>query len=49
MEDTSLKNVCVKCNIEKSISRFPKNRSQCKDCDNEIRRLKYNNDKEYLI
>ena len=49
MADTSLTIVCVKCNTEKSILRFRKNRSQCKDCNNEIRRLKYNNDKEYRI
>jgi len=49
MADTSLTIVCVKCNNEKSILRFRKNRSQCKDCNNEIRRLKYNNDKEYRM
>ena len=49
MADTNPKNVCVKCNIEKSVLRFPKNRSQCKDCDNEIKRLKYKEDEEYRI
>ena len=49
MADTNPKIVCVKCNIEKSVLRFPKNRSQCKDCDNEIKRLKYKEDEEYRI
>jgi len=47
MADTNPTIVCVKCNIEKSVLRFPKNRSQCKDCDNEIKRLKYKEDEEY--
>jgi hypothetical protein len=47
MEDTKLKIVCSRCNIEKNITRFPKNRTQCKDCENEIKRLKYLNDEEY--
>jgi hypothetical protein len=47
MADTKLTIVCVKCNTEKSVLRFPKNRSQCKDCDNEIKRLKYKEDEEY--
>jgi len=47
MADTNLTIVCVKCNTEKSILRFRKNRSQCKDCNNEIKRLKYKEDEEY--
>jgi len=48
MEETKLEIVCCsKCNTEKSITRFPKNRKQCKDCDNEIKRLNYLNDEEY--
>jgi hypothetical protein len=47
MADTNPTIVCVKCNTEKSVLRFPKNRSQCKDCDNEIKRLKYKQDEEY--
>jgi hypothetical protein len=47
MEDTKLEIVCSKCNIEKNITRFPKNRTQCKDCENEIKRLKYLNDEDY--
>jgi hypothetical protein len=49
MADTKPTIVCVKCNTEKSVLRFPKNRSQCKDCDNEIKRLKYKEDEEYRI
>ena len=47
MEETKLEIVCSRCNIEKNITRFPKNRTQCKDCENEIKRLKYLNDEEY--
>lgn len=47
MADTNPTFVCVKCNTEKSVLQFPKKRSQCKDCDNEIKRLKYKQDEEY--
>ena len=51
MEETKPENVkiCSKCNIEKNITQFPKKRTQCKDCDNEIKRIKYKNNEEYRI
>lgn len=39
--------VCSKCNINKNIIEFYKNRAQCKDCMNKKRREKYKNNIEY--
>jgi hypothetical protein len=41
--------LCVKCDIEKPLFKFLKNRKQCKDCDNEIKRLKYKENDEYRM
>jgi hypothetical protein len=48
MADTKPENVkyCSKCNINKNISDFREKRFVCKSCDNENKRLKYNDNKE---
>lgn len=48
MADTKPENVkcCSKCNINKDISDFREKRFVCKSCDNENKRLKYNDNKE---
>ena len=48
MEETKPENVkcCSKCNINKNISNFREKRQVCKSCDNESKRLNYNNNKE---
>lgn len=38
---------CSKCNENKEYDKFLKNRTICKDCNNEMRRQKYNNNEEY--
>jgi hypothetical protein len=48
MEETKPENVkcCSKCNINKNVSNFREKRQVCKSCDNESKRLNYNNNKE---
>ena len=48
MEETKPENgkCCSKCNINKNISNFREKRQVCKSCDNESKRLNYNNNKE---
>ena len=48
MEETNPENgkCCSKCNINKTINDFREKRQVCKSCDNESKRLNYNNNKE---
>jgi hypothetical protein len=38
---------CSNCDKTKKVDEFLKNRTICKDCNNEMRRQKYNNNEEY--
>lgn len=46
MENNNMLKCCSTCGIEKNYEKFNKNKNKCKDCNNEMRRFKYNNDEE---